>query len=310
LRGRYGFTNLPAGVHVLQVFAPGFGPSRITNVELKTGQQMVQDVKMDIGFVAIQESTPEATRPRAVNNPVIAPSSAQRATTSVSGQGTIKGTVTDASGAVIPGVEVSLVGASSGSTRRVVTDEGGNFILVRVPTGPFRVIVALPGFKMLNIDGVINADTDVVTLSPQLAVAPMAEEVTVVAQAGSTSEPPPLETPAQCSALPPAPQPPSPETKIPGRIRQGGFVQQAMLLGHTKPFYPVAAKIDGTQGAVIMEVVVGRDGRIANIKVISGAPVLADAAMDAVRRWCYTPTKLNGQPVEVVSTVSVNFVLR
>jgi TonB family protein len=308
--GRYGFTNLPAGVHVIQVFATGFGPSRITNIELKAGQLLVQDVRMDIGFVATQESTPEATRPKAVNNPVLQSSASQRSTATDVGQGTIKGTVTDASGAVIPGVEVSWVAAGGGSARRVVTDENGNFVLARVVTGPFRVTIRLPGFKTLNIDGVINADNEVVTLLPQLTVAPTAEEVTVVAQAGSSSEPPAIETPAQCAALPVAPPPPPVDSSIPGRIRQGGSVQQAMLLGQTKPVYPAAAKMEGTQGAVIMQIVVGRDGRVSDIRVISGAPVLADAAMDAVRRWCYTPTKLNGQPVEVVSTVSINFVLR
>ena len=83
-----------------------------------------------------------------------------------------------------------------------------------------------------------------------------------------------------------------------------------MLVGQSKPVYPAAAKMSGTQGAVIMEIVVGRDGRVVDSKVISGAPVLAAAAVDAVSRWCYTPTRLNGEPVEVVSTVSVNFVLQ
>jgi protein TonB len=94
------------------------------------------------------------------------------------------------------------------------------------------------------------------------------------------------------------------------RIRQGGNVQQAMLLGQVRPLYPAEAKAAGAEGAVIMETIVGRDGRILEVKVISGHPLLIQAAVDAVRRWCYKPTLLNGQPVEVVSTVSVNFVMQ
>jgi len=59
-----------------------------------------------------------------------------------------------------------------------------------------------------------------------------------------------------------------------------------------------------------MEIVIGRNGQIIEVKVVAGHPLLMQAAIDAVRRWCYKPTLLNGQPVEVVSTVTVNFVLQ
>jgi TonB family protein len=309
--GRYGFANLPAGVHVLQVFAPGFGPSAIANIEVKGGQQLLHDVRMDIGFVAAQEEKPALSRPTAIVQPT-APQPAVTKQATELGQGTIKGVVTDPTGAVVPNVEVSWVGESGSGSRKVVTDETGSFVLSRVPTGPYRVVVALPGFKTLNVDGVLN---DVATISPTLAIAPTAEEVTIRSGGGSSSTPPILaETPAQCLALPAAPTPPparvpNPAT-APTRIRQGGFVQQANLIGQVKPIYPAEAKAAGTQGLVVMEVIIGRDGRIAQTKVISGDPVLSSAAIDAVNRWCYTPTKLNGEPVEVVSTVSVNFVLQ
>ena len=312
IAGRYGFANLPAGLHVLQIFAPGFGPSPIANIEVKGGQQLVQDVRMDIGFVAAQEAKPAVSRPTAVTQPV-APQPAPRQAVSL-GQGTIKGVVSDPSGAVVPNVEVSWTGETGSGSRTVVTDDTGSFVLSRVPTGTYRLIVALPGFKTLNIDGSLSAENDVATISPHLTVAPTAEEVTIRAVAGSSGESPLAETPAQCAALPPAP-PPVPKqvsipVSVPGRIRQGGNVMQAMLIGQVKPVYPAEAKVAGTQGVVVMQVIVGRDGRIAETKIISGDPVLASAALDAVRRWCYTPTKLNGEPVEVVSTVTVNFELQ
>jgi protein TonB len=60
---------------------------------------------------------------------------------------------------------------------------------------------------------------------------------------------------------------------------------------------------------VVLEAVIGRDGRIAreNIRVITGHPLLQQAAIDAVSQWVYKPTELNGQPVEIVTTITVNF---
>ena len=66
----------------------------------------------------------------------------------------------------------------------------------------------------------------------------------------------------------------------------------------------------GVQGVVRFTAVVGKDGKIQNLKVISGPPPLVDAASEAVKRWVYRPTLLNGQPVEVITEISVNFTIR
>jgi TonB family protein len=307
--GRFAFTNLPAGMHVVQVFATGFGPSRITNVELKGGLQTVQDVTMDIGFVAVEEAKPAAARPRTVASPAPRPAQANVP----EGQGSLSGTVTDPSGAVVPGVLAALEYAS-GVRRTVLTKEDGVFTFEAVTNGSYRLVISLPGFKTLNIDNVIVSGPTVYPNTIRLAIATMAEDVTVRSTT-STSSDQNLSDPAVCAALPPAP-PPSVSTPTVveygslRRIRQGGNVQQAMLLGQVRPLYPAEAKAAGAEGAVIMETIVGRDGRILEVKVISGHPLLIQAAVDAVRRWCYKPTLLNGQPVEVVSTVSVNFVMQ
>jgi protein TonB len=91
------------------------------------------------------------------------------------------------------------------------------------------------------------------------------------------------------------------------RIRQGGNVQQNMLLSQVKPVYPADAKEARIQGVVILEALIGRDGSVNEVKAISGHPMLQQAAIDAVSQWKYKPTLLNGQPVEVVTTVTVNF---
>jgi len=95
----------------------------------------------------------------------------------------------------------------------------------------------------------------------------------------------------------------------PQRIRVGGNVQQANLIQKVQPVYPLQAKQDHVQGKVQFTVLIGKDGHIQTLTLISGEPVLADAAKDAVSQWVYKPTLLNGQPVEVLTQVDVNFTL-
>jgi protein TonB len=74
-----------------------------------------------------------------------------------------------------------------------------------------------------------------------------------------------------------------------------------------KPLYPSDAKAAGIQGGVILEVVIGKEGDVQGIRVVSGHPMLRQAAIDAISRWKYRPTLLNGEPIEVVDTVTINF---
>ncbi len=96
---------------------------------------------------------------------------------------------------------------------------------------------------------------------------------------------------------------------MPQRIRVGGNVQNANLVSRVNPVYPPLAKQARIQGAVHFTVVIGRDGLIQNIEVISGHPLLVPAALEAVKQWTYKPTLLNSNPVEVITQVDVNFTL-
>ena len=89
----------------------------------------------------------------------------------------------------------------------------------------------------------------------------------------------------------------------------GGNVQSAKLTAQPKPVYPPLARQARIQGTVRLEADISKDGTIENLKVISGHPLLIQAALDAVKQWRYQPTLLNGVPVEVVTTVDVNFTL-
>jgi protein TonB len=82
-----------------------------------------------------------------------------------------------------------------------------------------------------------------------------------------------------------------------------------MLIHRVDPQYPPIAKMTRTQGEVVLAAVIGRDGRIENLRAVSGHPYLVGAAVNAVQQWRYRPTMLNGQPVEVETQVTVRFTL-
>lgn len=93
------------------------------------------------------------------------------------------------------------------------------------------------------------------------------------------------------------------------RIRIGGNVAVAKLIRTVSPAYPAAAKQARIQGTVRLQVLISRQGCIKEVEVLNGHPLLAQAAQDAVRGWMYQPTLINGELVEVVSTVDVVFTL-
>jgi periplasmic protein TonB len=107
----------------------------------------------------------------------------------------------------------------------------------------------------------------------------------------------------------PPPPPPPPKAEAPKRIRVGGQVQQAMLVSQPRPLYPPLAKQARIQGVVRLEAVISKTGTIDQLKVITGHPLLVQAALDAVKQWRYKPTFLNNEPVEVATTIDVNFTL-
>jgi TonB family protein len=95
----------------------------------------------------------------------------------------------------------------------------------------------------------------------------------------------------------------------PGATKVGGNVEAANLLSTVRPVYPPLAKMARQQGTVKFQATISKEGRVEDLMLISGPPLLVQASMDAVRQWLYKPTVLNGAPVEVVTTVDVNFSL-
>lgn len=108
-------------------------------------------------------------------------------------------------------------------------------------------------------------------------------------------------------ALPPPPAPRTAKASSPRRIRAGGQVDPAVPIFQPTPEYPHLARSVRAEGTVRLEAVISTDGTIRELKVLNGHPLLVKAAVEAVSRWRYQPTLLNGEPVEVVMEIEVHF---
>jgi protein TonB len=111
----------------------------------------------------------------------------------------------------------------------------------------------------------------------------------------------PQPPPPPPAPIPPPPPPPAPPQRI------GGDVAAANLDHQVKPQYPPLARAARVQDYVILQAVISKTGTIEDLKVLRGHPLLNEAAMEAVRQWRYRPQTLNGLPIEVVTTITVNF---
>ena len=93
-------------------------------------------------------------------------------------------------------------------------------------------------------------------------------------------------------------------------VRVGGQIKAPTKTRNVQPIYPLIAQSARVQGVVIIEATIDPDGKVANTRVLRSIPLLDQAALDAVRKWEYEPTRLNGIAVPVIMTVTVNFTLR
>jgi protein TonB len=110
------------------------------------------------------------------------------------------------------------------------------------------------------------------------------------------------------TALPPPP-PVSHADPKPTMVRRESTIMAAQGVYQPKPVYPPLAVQARIQGTVMLEAIIGKDGRVQNLKVLSGHPLLIHSALDAVKAWRYQPTLLNGEPVDVQTEINVIFTL-
>jgi protein TonB len=95
----------------------------------------------------------------------------------------------------------------------------------------------------------------------------------------------------------------------PQRVRISGGVTKGLLIHREEPVYPTLARAARVQGEVVLSAVISPTGQIENLQLVSGHPMLVPAAMAAVKTWRYKPYLLNGQPVEVETSITVIFTL-
>jgi TonB family protein len=129
--------------------------------------------------------------------------------------------------------------------------------------------------------------------------------------------PPPPATssrPGQLPAAPPPPPPPPPDWASQDAsdppLRVGGTIKPPIKLRNVNPAYPPEAQDAKVQGVVIIEARIERDGTVSRARVLRSIPMLDEAAVEAVKQWEFTPTLLNGAPVPIMMTVTVNFTLQ
>ena len=143
------------------------------------------------------------------------------------------------------------------------------------------------------------------TLRDLAQIARQFDEHLIVSSMGNTIR---IETPESRSMVTNTPNN-TPNPAPPGATKVGGNVMAGNLINPVKPIYPPLAKMARQQGTVRLQATIGKDGKVENLTLIDGPPLLVQSAMDAVQQWVYRPTILNGAPVEVVTTVDVNFSL-
>jgi TonB family protein len=197
--------------------------------------------------------------------------------------------VFDPSGARVPGAVVMLINQGTHQDWGATTDDTGLFSFSQLPPGDYKLKVTRPGFAVYEW-----ADRlDHVSPSPKLDI---------VLEPGAV-----MET-VDVSAKAPEDIASRSGNHGPQRIRVGSLVQAPKLIERTEPQYPEEARAKGIQGIVLLRAVISMDGRPIGLKVLSSPDgELSKAAMDSVSRWRYEPTLLNGEPIEVATTLAVRF---
>jgi TonB family protein len=233
------------------------------------------------------------------------------------GTARVGGIVKDASGARIPDAEVMI--AKGASVETVRSSAEGTFEFSGIPDGTYSLKVMVPGFKALEIPDVVAKATPAF-LNLTLEIGTISERITITAQGQRRGQPPisstalqqaPASTPRTTSFASVVSEPPPP-TSGPQRLRVGGSIRPARLLNSPKPEYPAYLIAEGVEGTVILDAIIGTGGQIVNLKP-KNSQVHADlmhAAVEAVKQWRYEPTLLNGQPIEVITTVTFDFRLK
>ena len=208
--------------------------------------------------------------------------------------GKTTGSIHDPSGAGIANATVVMSNHGANTIDMTTTDREGKFIFTGLPAGRYELQVFKPGFQTYRqADVSLDAGRDFIAVFT-LEVGAITEHVMVVPESAEK----PIVT--------------EKTNGKPSRLGIGGTVEAAKLISRVQPVYPESAKSAGVQGTVVLHAVISMDGKPLSLRVMNSQidPDLARSAVEAVSQWRYTPTLLNGEPIEIDTTVSVVYSLQ
>jgi TonB family protein len=232
-------------------------------------------------LVAQAQATPERPSPPAAEPAPAAP-------------GSLSGTVEDPSGARVPYCEVGARNQRGGAGF-AVADAAGIYRFASLPPGHLSVEFKATGFAPRTVE-VDIASGKPARIDATLDLGQITESLTVTAQKPAGAAAPSADKPAPA----------------PARIPVGGNVQPARLIFGPRPVYPPELKQQGVEGTVLIRAAISREGTTLNPRVLNAEeldPRMAQAALDCVAKWRYRPSLLNGNPMEITATISVEFEL-
>ncbi len=202
---------------------------------------------------------------------------------------TIAGSLFDGSGVAIPSAKASLFNPDTAFTQELTTTPDGRFTFGDLPAGQYILRIEKPGFASLFREFNVQSTSSV--------------ERGLVLKLGSAQEKGNDQAATgERAALP--------QALNPKQLRIGGAAQQTNLIAKVQPVYPAAAKAARVQGKVVLDTAISAEGVPQEISVIaSPSDDLTQSALEAVRQWRYRPTLLNGNPIEVITQVEINYTL-
>jgi TonB family protein len=208
--------------------------------------------------------------------------------------GRTSGSIHDPSGTGVANATIIMSNHEAKTMDMTTSDGEGNFNFKPLPAGNYELQVLKPGFETYRLPQIsLDAGRDF-SETFTLQVGAITEHVMVVPE--NSAKPVPVET----------------TSGKPSRLSVGGNIQGAKIITKVQPVYPDSAKSAGVSGTVILHAVVGMNEKPLSLRVMNSRvdPELARSAVEAVSQWRYTPTLLNGEPIEVDTTVMVNFSLQ
>ena len=218
--------------------------------------------------------------------------------------GKFTGTILDPSDGAIPNATIIMTNHKANSqyccdtVDMTVSDAQGNFVFKGLPAGEYEMKVLKPGFATYLVPQVVLEPNRDLALNAKLQIGVLSDAVDVQAEGSAKAREAAqaLEVEGKSKAK---------------RIRIGGNVEMAKVITRVQPIYPESAKAAGAQGTVLLHAVVGMDGKPLQLQVLNSQinPDLARAAVEAVSQWRYQATLLNGEPVEIDTTIQVKFTL-